>query len=343
MSNTSIESGKKKCLVFLVVLLGSFFIFDRLLFHAIISQEKNLFKKTDLSTIFFRKKDFNRNFFKIPKGTYDTLIMGSSRTYRGIHPYYLYKYLDKKAFKIAAAKTRPKFNYFFYKVYKKYAGIPEIVIIGMDYFMFKHETNDPFFRHFFPNTEKKPYKKGISLLLTNKTQIDALLNNILEIFASGNDSQKTVKPPGKKKKPPQIIDPFIGFETRKITTLKRPPRFNTFEYAPYPGLEGIWFFKLLKELEKDGVTVALVFLPSFIGTYESNFQQEAFLADIRQLIKPLKNIHILDYNRPDKFPLDNIDYFQDGGYGKSNSHLSARGAVVLNRMLTKDLKKINTR
>lgn len=334
-------TGKERFkIVYVFVFLLSFFAFDRILFQLIKAEEKNLFKKEDLSAVFFRKNDFNKNFFNLPRGTYDTVVMGSSRTYRGIHPYYLYQYLDKKAFKIAGAKTRPKFNYHFYGLYKKFAGVPKLVIYGVDYFMFKHKTSDPFFRQFMANTGGKLFKDGLSLLIANKTQIDEILNQILELYSAGDRTVHARQNRRKKQEIPDYIDPFVGYEKRKPIDTRKPPRFETFEYRPYPGEEGFWFLKLLKELNRDGVSVALVILPSFIGTYESDFQRDTFLADIRQLARPFSNIFVLNYNHPDAFPMDNAGYFQDGGYGKTNSHLSARGARILNEMLARDLKAI---
>lgn len=332
---------KRPYLVYAFVFVLCLFLFDRALFYTIRAEEKTFYKKKDLSSMFFRKRDFNKHFVELPKGTYDTVIMGSSRTHRGIHPHYLHKHLGRKAFKIARGKTKPKFNYHFYNEYKKYAGIPELVVYGIDYFMFKMDT-DPLFMQYVADPRDMEHAGGVSLLLSNKKRIDALLTNILEKFPLAPGADVPPARRARKKNIPvidSIIDPFIGYGKKEPFDHRRPPRFKTFEYVPYPGVEGPWFLQLLEELEKDGVTVALVILPSCIGTYESNFQREVFLEDIRRLVKPFRDVHIFDYNRPEKFRLDNVDYFLDGGYGKTNSHLSAEGARVLNRMLARDLKK----
>ena len=332
---------KGRNFVYVIVFLLSFILFDRALFYLIRAEENKLYTKKDILSIFNHRQDFNRNFFRIPKGTYDTLIMGSSRTHRGIHPYYLYKDLHLKAFKNASARTRPRFNYFFYEQYKKYAGIPKVVIYGIDYFMFTVKTNKAFFRKIAAESKEPTLAAGVSLLLANKTQNDEFLIDILEKFSSaagvematGRRNQKTDLPPAA-----YFIDPFVGYGRKNPSASQRPPQFKKYRYRPYPGLEGVWFFKLLKKLHKDGVAVALVVLPSHIGTYESNFQREAFLTDIRRLVRGLRNVHIFDYDRPEKFRLDNENYFLDGGYGLSSSHLSDQGACALNRMLGADLK-----
>ena len=331
-------SKKANYFVYAFVFVLSLFLFDRSLFYLIQLEENTFYKKKDFASLFTRKRDFNKNVLKLPRGTYNTLIMGSSRTHRGIHPYYIHKRLGQNAFKVARGKTKPKFNYLFYNQYKQLAGTPKVVIYGVDYFIFKKET-DPLFMQYIAKGEERKPARGVSLLISNKSRIDGLLSNILERFTLDRDTagHSPQYPPPKI----PIIDPFIGYGKQKqepINPLK-PAQFKTFEYVPYPGGEGTWFLRLLRELEKDRVTVALVILPDYIGTYESNFQQTAFLKDIREQVKSFSNVFILDYNRPEKFQLSNAGYFLDGGYGKTNSHLSLKGARVFNRILAKDLKK----
>lgn len=328
-------SGKKKYLIRSLIFLFFLILFDRGLFYMIQSFEQNYYKRKNFKKIFWQRKDFNKNFMKLPKNTYNTLIMGSSRTYRGIHPYYIHKRLKQNAFKIAKAKIGVKFNYYFYKEYKKYAGVPKVIIYGVDYFIFTKRSAENFLRFIgVEDIKKNNYQNGVLLLLSNKEKIDSFFNNMLDtlnqVYTSDLDT------PGAKEI--QIIDPFIGYDGKRINKHK-PRRFRTFYYTPYPGTEGIYFTKLLKECEADGVQVILVFLPDYIGTYESNFQGEVFKKDIQRLAGGYKNVFIYDYNDPGVFPLRNPDYFLDGGYGKTNSHLSKEGGRIFNRMLVKDLKK----
>jgi hypothetical protein len=324
----------KKYLFGLLIFIFFLFAFDRGIFYLIRTWESNHYKKQDFKKIFFQKRDFNKGFLNLPKGTYNTLIMGSSRTHRGIHPYYFFKQIKQKAFKIAKAKIRVKFNYYFYQEYKKYAGIPKLVIYGLDYFMFKLESHEFFMGAVADeNTDEDRYNEGVLLLWSNKQRIDSFFNDFLEQLKSKSKSERvdlnTVN----------VIDPFVGYDLTIPSKPRRPSRFKKYEYVPYPGQEGIYFTKLLKEWEKDGVQVILVFLPSFIGTYESNYQLDLFKKDIRELTAPYKNVFIYDYNQPDKFPLSNPAYFLDGGYGRTNSHLSKKGAKVFNRQLIRDIKK----
>jgi hypothetical protein len=328
--------GKQYLFGFLLFFLF-LWAFDRGLFYLLRTWETRSYQKEEFSKIFSRKRDFNKHFHQMPKGTYNTLIMGSSRTHRGIHPYYLYRYLGQKAFKIARAKIRLKFNYYFYSQYKKYAGVPKVVIYGLDYFMFKLESN-PYFMKFVGENDAadNAYTNGPLLLLSNKRKIDAFLNDSLEQLSD------SLNPAPGEPSAVNEIDPFIGYE-KKSKLMKHPPgHFKRLEYVHYPGQEGIYFTKLLNQWQRDGVQVVLVFLPDYIGAYESNFQQDLFKAEIRKLTEPYPNVVIYDYNRPDKFPLTNPAYFLDGNYGRTNSHLSREGASVLNRLLCEDLKKYYT-
>lgn len=321
-------------LAFLLLVL----VFDRGLFFLMRRLEAGTYKKQSLKQVFFQRRDFNKQFLELPKGTYNTLIMGSSRTHRGIHPFYFYKRLKQKAFKIAKAKIRLKFNYYFYIQYKKHAGIPKVVIYGLDYFIFKLKSHKFFMEAVTgEKPEPEPYKDGPLLLVSNKTDLNTFIDNYLERF--NNDLEATIEH-GSEKPAFKLIDPFIGYRKTDPALLKRHKgnRFKHYSYRPYPGEEGVYFTKLLEEWENDGVTVILVFLPDYIGTYRSNHQLDRFKANIRELTGGYKNVFIYDYNRTDKFDLENPAYFLDGGYGKTNSHLSLTGARVFNRMLLRDIR-----
>jgi hypothetical protein len=296
--------------------------------------EQEHHKRKGLAKIFWKKRDFNKDFLKLPKGTYSTLIMGSSRTHRGIHPYYFHKRIKQNAFKVAKAKIRIKFNYLFYMDYKKIADIPKVLIYGLDYFMFHLESNE-FFLDAVAGTPKTQSAQhfGPLLLLSNKKRIDKFVFDKLEEM-----NNSWFQSSGREKKF-RIIDPFIGYDKPGGTRWLKPITFKKFEYTPYPGKEGSYFTKLLEECKKDGVTVILVFLPDYIGTYLSNFEADKFRRDIMSISRSYTNVFIYDYNQPNKFDLSNQAYFLDGGYGKTNSHLSKSGARIFNRYLIRDIKK----
>lgn len=319
-----------------------FFVFDRGLYFLAYSLEKHFYHKKDLRGIFFQKRDFNKHFLELPKGTYNTLIMGSSRTHRGIHPFYIHRRLKQNAFKIAKAKVRLKFNYYFYKQFKKIAGIPKVVIYGLDYFMFKLESH-PYFMQFVEEEGATQNETdnitahlftAPSLLMENKESIDSLVNTILERW------NENINPEVSRKGRIKIIDPFIGYRQEEPLQSRKRRRFKRFDYEGYPGVEGKYFIKLLDEWQHDGVKVALVHLPDYIGTYASNHQYNLFKEEIKKLTAPYKNVKIFDYNNPNTFSLSEEKYFLDGGYGKTNSHLSLAGARVFHRKFLRDLKKM---
>ena len=78
---------KKKYLLFFISMVISIVAFDRLLANLIHSFEIN----------FYKKKNFKEKFIKYKGDTYNTLIMGSSRTKRSIFPIYLYEIGGLKA------------------------------------------------------------------------------------------------------------------------------------------------------------------------------------------------------------------------------------------------------
>lgn len=316
------------------IFLALLFLFDRGLFYTLRGVEKGFYKKQGMKKVFWKRRDFNKDFLELPKDTYSTLIMGSSRTHRGIHPLYFQRQLNQNAFKIAKAKIRIKFNYYFYQEYKKIAGTPKVVIYGLDYFMFRLKSHE-FFMDAVTGGEKAKdnIDNGPLLLLSNKKKLDDFLNDWLE------DNNQFLQGVFNKDKEFRIIDPFIGYPVKELMDPKKPAKFKKVEYTPYPGEEGIYFTKLLEEWNKDGVKVILVYLPDFIGTHSTNFQRRKFVRDIRRITKQYKNVFIYNYNKPKKFPLSNPHYFIDGDYGKTNSHLSLEGSRVFHERLFKDIKK----
>ncbi len=322
-------------ILWVVLFLAVLFVFDRGLFFLVHGFEKDFYKTRGLRSIFWKKRDFNKHFLELPKGTYSTLIMGSSRTHQGIHPQYFAGQLKENAFKVAKAKARIKFNYYFYHEYKKVAGVPKVLIYGLDYFMFRKRSNAAFMDVVTgKNSGHAGYKKGPLLLVSNKETIDLFFNDVLEKISKR--FARTLSPHRVTFK---VIDPFIGYGGKEPLDKGNPGRFDRFDYEPYPGEEGIYFTRLLEDLHADGVTVILVYLPDYIGTYESNAQRERFRGDIRKLTGGYSNVFIYDYNHPDRFSLEKEEYFCDGGYGKTNSHLSITGGRVFNRRFLKDIKK----
>jgi len=272
----------------------------------------------------------------LKKKKYDTLILGTSRTYDAIHPVYIRSTVGKRAYREASHGKGAKYNYYFYKEYRKLAGIPEVVIYGVDYFIFNTDSNEKWLSRFKLEGGDSALWSDFSLLLSNKDKIDRTLNNgigelkkVLLGKKRGISASMAIK----------IAQKYTGLPSNPGKLIKkRPRRMRYSSYIRYPGREGKYFGMLLEELAKDGVKVMLVLLPDYIGTYMTNNQKRACVTDLRRLAEKYDGIKLYNYNMPEVFPIDRDLFFLDGGYGNPNSHLSATGAEYLNKKLfLKDL------
>lgn len=328
--SSSISSSKiKRYIIGFFCFIFFIFLFDRGLFYLISKLEAN----------FYRQNDFKKRFEMFVKDKqYSTLILGTSRTYEGIHPYYIEKGLGQKAFKESYVGKGPKYNYYFYRLYKKYADVPKVLIYGVDYFFYAIFSDPKWMARFekINKGEKIGYSPGPLMLVKYKKKIDNFYNNILIRL-------KEKKKPGKGKDPFQDfikIHNYTGWtvKNKKLVTKKstKPKRQG---YVHFPGEEGEYFMKLLDELDRDRVTVILVSLPDYFGSYKTNFQRNKFILHLKRISRKFKKLFVYNYNRLKKFPLKNSEYFNDGGYGQANSHLSQKGAKLFNEILIKDLKK----
>jgi hypothetical protein len=306
------------------------FLFDRLLFEIIKRGEwvfYNHISPFSLSEKFSRIKN---------KDEYKILILGTSRTYEGIHPWYIKNELGIKAFKEAFVGKGPIYNYFFYQEYKKYFGIPRVVIYGVDYFIFNQNSEKYWMKRFNADvTDALYYDRGISMLLTNKAKIDkfsnTFLNNLQKNFLSAanflieNDIN--------------LMEKYLGVVSPESIEIKEPPGYRRIKFFKYPGKEGVYFERLLAELQRDKVTTLLVSLPDYIGTFLTNSSQEQYQSALKYLQQKYNNVFFLNYNQVEIFDLTNPEYFINGGYGKTNSHLSRVGAEIFNHIFIKDLRK----
>ncbi len=302
--------------------------FDRSLSYFIFKYNYKFFKNNPIEkplSKYLRDHDFN------------TLIIGTSRTYQAIHPE-LIKSPQITPFKWSHAGNGPKYNYYFYKLYKKIEGTPKMVVLGMDYFIYsiassslslsevKEHTSTSIMRHFFSPT---------LLLLKNKSETDILLNDILNSIKISELSLYN------KIKDAQT---YTGVEKSALPNLK----IITEDYPSYkrrifwrlPGKEGDYFIKMLDEIQKDKAVIVLVVIPDYIGTVKTNISQKRFKRHLNRLTKKYNNLIILNYNFNRKFNLKDESLFIDGGYGIGNSHMSKKGAEIFNKMLKSDLKKI---
>jgi hypothetical protein len=284
---------------------------------------------------FYRDPSYAERFKKFIKDkSFDTLIMGSSRTFEGIHPAYFEKRLGSKAFKEAYFGRSSQYHYLFYKFYRQLAGRPRVVVYGIDYFMFTTISDKRWLTKFEPQARPPRFFESPSLLLERKKETEDFLNDLrahLEGGAAGDNAVRTDRDFNKTQR-------YIGRKATpgRLVTV-RPKRYAPGPYFPYPGKEGRYFRSLLDEFARDGVLVLLVTIPDYIGTYETDFERRKFLEDLGWLTEGYPNVRIYDFNRPGIFPLARADLFLNGGWGLTNSHLSRKGAALYNRLL---LKKI---
>jgi hypothetical protein len=330
-SSTSNSRGEaKKAVRQLLVFLFFLFVFDRLLFIAV-RRAESLFYRSVLSSSLQDKFSAVQN-----KKEYQVLILGTSRTFEGIHPAYIRNEFGIRAFKEAFVGKGPMYNYFFYQEYKKYMGIPRVVIYGVDYFQFTITSERRWMKRFAADLVDAGYfKGGVSLLLANKPRIDEFSNSVL------NNLKKNMAgdPNYLLESDPTRMENYRGMVSPDTIDSSEPVHFHREGFSRYPGQEGEYFERLLEQLERDGVRVLLVALPEYIGTFWTNRRQKKFARVFRKFARTRKGVFFYNYNLPDKFDLSRTDFFLDGGYGKTNSHLSSAGAEVLNRMLVRDLRR----
>ncbi|MCP4215203.1 MAG: hypothetical protein GY765_11125, partial [bacterium] len=185
-----------------------------------------------------------------------------------------------------------------------------------------------------------------------KRRIDNFLNNLLillkedrKVFtAEDTNTENTdtgdAEPPMDKFKVFRQVREYKGSSLANQNLFSQKVRnFQLQGFPPSPGEEGEYFEKLLKQFAMDKVKVVFVVLPDYIGSFHTNHQRERFMIHLKRFRKKLGNISIYNYNRRKRFPLRETDYFLDGGWGHSNSHLSDIGAREFNRLLVKDLAK----
>ena len=330
MSLFTSNSKFKKYLSGFVFFILSLVLFDRGLFYLL----------SALETGFYSKNKFEQRFQNYVKDkNFTTLLLGTSRSYEGIHPCYLEKALGEKVFKETFQGKGPKYNYYFYQLYKKYAGVPRVVIYGVDYFIF-NITSDPRWLARFQimnSREKVGFFSAPLLLLKHKKKIDNFYNNVLIWLKEKNLDAKT-------ESFQDFIDihDYMGSDmpnSKKNMVTERTLHFRKALYFPYPGIEGEYFMKLLEEWHQEKVKVILVALPDYFGTLKTNFGMRKFIWHMGNLEDKFDNVVFLNYDRLNKFPLKKQDYFLDGGYGQTNSHLSLEGAKEFNALLVKDLEK----
>jgi hypothetical protein len=327
MSSSTSTFSFKRAARTILWLAVSLFLFDRGLAYLLIYSEVR----------FYHDPHYATEFREYVKGkSYSTLILGSSRTHEGIHPLYFKTILGQEAFREASSGKNPRYNLFFYDFYKKCAGIPKVVVYGIDYFIYQGDSHKEWLARFGQSLSQPAVFSSPSLLLSSRKDIEEFLNSVIarmgKGLAKGNGAPAV----------PEFVQnqAFTGLDPKAgEVELERPKKFETQGYARFPGKEGRYFKKLLDAWLTDGVTVVLVIIPDYRGTFDTNVGRLKAMADLKRLTRDYPNVHIYDFNRPKVFPLWKVEYFRNGGWGLTNSHLSREGAEVFDRLLLEKIKK----
>lgn len=319
-----------------------FVLFDRGVFFLLRETAFGFYRSSQPEKDWYGQSSwFKKNYF-------NTLILGTSRTKEGIHPLYLYKQLGLRAYNAASPGRYARFNYLFYREFKRQNGKPKIVIYGIDYFLFsktsspgqlqqlRGEGKDAVKRIDYRRTANKgsPLFSRISLLFRTKPHLDQYFADAVDYLSMAleNRQNRDILPAG--------ISTYVGlYGTVKDQVNRSSPNREKAVYKAFPGKEGDYFNRLLEELRKDRVRVFLVVLPDFYPVYETNFEHEKFHRDIRKIARRYANVVYVNYNAPDQFDLYNPAYFADGEYGNRISHLSVYGSKILSLKLCRAIQR----
>ncbi len=275
---------------------------------------------------------------------FDTLVLGTSRTSEGILPVLLEaegRPQVSSVFKEAYQGKGPRYQLEFYRLFKKHAGPPRLLVYGVDYFFYSIQSDQRWMSRFSSANPWRPPapRQAPLLLLQRKHQHDVFFNDLIDDL---NDrARRRVAP---------TTDSFeqsrrymgVPHDPSRLVTVK-PPTYKPARMPRPPGREGAAFEKLLAETCADGVRVVLVSLPDYIGTYETNIELPSFHEHLAELARRHPHVTVLIYNDPRRFNLDDPSLFIDGGWGRTNSHLSTAGAAELSRLLARDLARLPAR
>lgn len=328
-SSTSNSKNKLRQYTLGTLLLVLFtLLFDRGLFLMINAWE----------SAHYQKSGFEKQFGKyIRNHDYNTIIFGTSRAYEGIHPVYLRKHLNIEALKEAYQGRGPKNNLYFYRLYKKYRGAPKVVIYGVDYFIYTVESTTQWLSRFdVPASDRKNpgFFSTPLLLLRYKHRMDIFLNDLLADLDLNKEAEDSPI------RHMSTLQEYVGgpHDPKKVISQAPARRYRRQLFPRPPGAEGKYFFQLLEEMQNDGVTVLFVLLPDYFGTFKTNTERDELVLHLKNLKNRFPNTHVLNYNRPTRFELSKTEYFLDGGYGMTNSHLCDVGARHFNEILCREIK-----
>jgi hypothetical protein len=287
--------------------------------------------------------DFERQLAAYLEGRpFDTLVLGTSRTEEAILPVLLEAEARPRVlrvFKEAAQGKGPRYQLQFYRIFKKHAGRPRLVICGVDYFVYSIQSDRRWLSRFGQGEswQPPPPRPGPLRLLQRKHQHDVFFNDLIgdlndragrRVVPASDIFEQSRRHMGVPADPDYLLT-------------KQPPSYSPRRMPRPPGVEGEDLERLLAEMHADGVPVVLVSLPDYVGTYRTNVDLPFFHAHLLELARRHPNVTVQIYDDPDRFDLRDPSLFRDGGWGRTNSHLSAWGAAELTRRLAGDLAHLS--
>jgi hypothetical protein len=319
--------------VSVLVFAVSFVAFDRLLFTLVRQSAAHYYASMG--------KEAYRYRLGCGQGDGELLIFGSSRAMVALRCYFLSSRLNKRVIFEAEEGKFPRYYYYFYQKYRQSFRKPKAVLYGVDYFMFDKksyparlarlgkdiqlETMDP-----APAAGGRfPLLSRVSWLLRKKPDIDNFLIDLLRL-KNGPGVENTDLGEGGNRKTSRP----------RIYISVKPRRWQTFAYQKFPGVEGAYLEQLLTALERENIPVLLTIIPDFWGTNETNFEQNKFKSDIKALAARHHKVFVLDFNRSELFNLKDLELFADGGWGRTNCHLSPKGREILTRLLVPKVRQV---
>jgi hypothetical protein len=313
-------------LFFLFFLLA----FDRLLFHGL---HRLAFQFYGGASSEESNEKWARSYER-----YQGIIFGTSRSRRGFNARMIGRILAGHVGMEAQGGRYPSFNLHFFRHLRPHLGRVRFVIYGIDYFIFGRRSNRMMMEMVRQLTRIEAFGGGGSGPLPRTVQPLLLVSRKADIeeFLSDLFNQKLGRAPGDGKGPgvrrgkAAVRRP----EVRGRALPEPPPRWAKRKFPRFPGIEGRDFLKMLEELSREGIVTFLVFLPDHVGTNATNYEQEAFKAEFRGLAARFRSVHVLDFNDPKRFRLSDPDMFSDGGWGRSNSHLSRLGQRIFSRQVS---------
>jgi hypothetical protein len=312
----------------------SFLFFDRLIFMGLRGAAANHYGNQVAGQ--------NKLRIALQKKKVHGLIFGTSRARKGISQKILAQILKRRIHKEALAGKYPAYNQLFFRRLRPCLGNVRFVVYAVDYFIFRYRSAIKEMANLRiiskedvlnpqGNDHHSPFSFArFSLLYRLKPEIDEFFADWLGWDTNNRDEATDEAPRGREK------EKWAEGEGKLV--LQPPPRWRRKAYGRFPGAEGQNFLELIRELSSRRIATFLVILPDYVGTNETNYEQEAFKKELRSLAARFPLTFVLDFNTPARFHLDDPSLFSNGGWGRSNSHLSDRGRLIVSRKIALAIK-----